>query len=350
MRNVRLAGLLLVGALGAIGQDYSDDNVAVLLTQANLAEFGKGNVVAYYPTAIISRDPLRHTKGHFIFDSGAQRYQKTQIPLAIKFERATKELVEATKEWKEITPEKFEYSLATDVLLPKLRSLLLEEKITLDAGFLLTEPFTGLRAIPKETPISRYLFKKDVETSYLLEIGDRNTIEELHKTLTAPAGAALAIYHRHFKVRGIKLDIYKLRPGQKPTNPKIATGVSLSRHRNTGMPAGRAIINYGADKPAWSMLTTAFTYAGEVAEFDFGAAAFLENVVAPLVAEEGKAPPLLDCVIGEDENQTSCKKDKAGHSVKGKLGQEGFVAFVVEQIDGNKEIPDQYRIELHAAK
>lgn len=347
MSKVKFVGIFLGVAAGAMAQDYSDDSVAVLLTQANLAEFGKGQVVAYYPNAVISRDPLRRTKGYFIFDSGAQRYQTTQIPLSIKFERGTKELVDGN--WKEITPEKFEYSLANDVLLPKLRALLLEEKVTLDGGFQPTEPFTGLKAIPKEAPVSRFLFKKDSESSYLLEMGDRNTIEELHKTLTAKEGGSLSIYYRHFKVRGLKLNIYKLRPGQKPSNPRIANGVSLARHRHAGMSPGRVIINFGEEKPAWSMLTTVFTYSGEVAEFDFPATAFLDNVVAPLVAADGRAPK-LDCVIGEDEDETACKKDRAGNVIRGKLDQAGSLAFIAEQTDGKQEIPDQYRIELHAVK
>ncbi len=337
-------------------QDFSDDNAAVLVTEATLAQYGKGKVLGYFPQALISRDPLRRTKGYFIFDSGTQAFERTQIPLQIKFERGTRQLDEATKTWKEITPDKFEYSLATDVMLGKLRSLLAESKVIIGADYLPQEPFTGLKSISKDAPVSRYLLKKGTETSYLVEIGNRSHLEALHKTVSLNDASSQSVnYHKHFKSRALQIHLFKLHPGQRPTNPRIVQGVALARHHNPAMTEGRVVISYGPEAEPWTMATNGLSFVGDVADFEFLAAPFLENVISPLLTEKGQPSVKLECVIGEDENETACKKSKEGtHLIKGQLGAESVLTFVVEKVTPGAEKGDSYhdlfRIELHSAK
>ncbi len=343
-----LVGTFLTGALilsfSISAQDFSEDTAAVLVTEAGLAEYGKGRVLGYFPNALISRDPLRRTRGYFIFDSDAQRFEKTQIPLQITFERGTRVLDEATKEWKEVTPETFTYALATDVFLTKLRALMAESKTTIGTGFLPTSPFDGLKSIAKETPVSRYLLKQGSEISYLVEIGDRGVLETKHRALTLPEPASqVAIYHQHFRSLSLQMQLYKLRPGQRPSNPRLIKGLVLARHRHEAMTEGRLVVNYGGQVAPWTMLLNKLTFDGGSASFSMPAAAFLQNIVAPLLTEKG-VPLKLDCVIGDVEDETACKKAEGGaYSIEGKLGSGETVSLVVERAALPNEPADAYR-------
>ncbi len=337
-------------------QEHSDDTAAILITEASLTKFGKGNVVGYFPKALISRDPTRRKKGYFIFDDSAESFEKTQIPLQITFEWGTKTLEQSSKDWKLGTPETFTYALATDVFLAKLRLLLAENSKVLAPDFLPTEPFTGLKSIAKETPVSRYLLKKGSETSYRMEIGDRTLLDEKHKSISLPEVVnQMALYQQHFKTVNLQLQIFKLRPGERPNNPRLVQGVALVRHHHPAMPEGRVVINYGATRPPWSMATNRLEFAGESVDFEFPASTFIENVVAPLLVENGKIPLKFECVIGDFEEETACKKSKDGSiTVKGNLAPGGSLAFIIERAaNANESIDayrDLYRVDIHTAK
>ncbi len=103
------------------------------------------------------------------------------------------------------------------------------------------------------------------------------------------------------------------------------------------------------------MLTNQLTIDGTSATFNFPAAPFLQNIVAPLLSEKGQPLLKLDCVIGDVEDETACKKAEGGaYSIAGKLVPGETVSLVVERAALPNEpanaYRDLYRIDLQTTE
>src|SRR5262249_43783985 len=160
--------------------------------------FGQGKVLGYFPAALISRDPLRRTLGSFIFDSSEQRVKSSQVPLSIKFERGKKQLDEKSGVWTTITPDKFEYSVKTDLFLDKLRAQLAENQVELPANLTPTSAFDRLDQFAGTEARSWYLLRPESEESIQVELGNRAYLEEVHQRLTSKDAGGSEVYAKHF--------------------------------------------------------------------------------------------------------------------------------------------------------
>lgn len=357
-----LGGLALVAA-SAPAQDFANTPVALLVTEAKLAEYGRGKVLGYFPKAELSRDPVRRTRGFFVFDNDEQRFERSQIPMQIEFRRASKEFDPQKKELRPVRDAASTFSVATDAFLGKLATLLSAENVTLPANLVPTAPFDKLETFTETTSRRWYLrpakdarkdaFDPDVPHSVVAVLGERNAIEKLRESFTKhPETAGVALYRHSYVDQPVTLALYKLRSGGKATYVRNVEGIHFVRHRDVTAPGGRIVVPRGETEAAWNVTVPALELKTDEARITVEASVLLRNLVAPALRGDAKEDPELECVVpDEGDTPSPCSLPKGGAMrVQGTIAPDRPLKFIVEKkVEGSAAdaFRAMYRVEVH---
>lgn len=366
-RTGTLAALLVAAGsmVPAPAQDFANTPIAILVTEAKLSEYGRGKVLGYFPAAALSRDPVRRTRGFFVFDTDEQRFERSQIAMQIQFQRGEQKF-DAEKKGLETTKEaSSSYSVATDAFLGKLATLLADmpEKVTLPANLVPSKGFDALETFTDTTPRRWYLrpakdaekktFDADVAHSVTVDIGSRSSIEKLRDSFTKdPAAGALRTYQHHYVDQPITMQFFKLRSGGAAVRAGNTGGIHFVRHRDTTAAGGRIVVPRGDNEAASTYAAPAMEIKPDGAKLTIAADVLLKNIVAPSLRGDDAADPKLACVLPEEGDAPSaCMQPKEGPvRVSGEMSPGKPLVFIVEKIvEGSA--PDafraMYRVEMH---
>ncbi len=360
-RVVSVAAAAVAGV--ATAQDFADTQIGIVVTEAKLVEYGRGRVVGNFPAAVLSRDPVRRTKGYLVFDSDEQRFQRSQIPLQILFSRGEQTFDPASRDLKITKDATLTYSVTEEAMLGKLTSLLADNQVKLATNLVPTKPFDRLETFTETAPRLWYLrqtkeagkkeFDVDVPLSVAIDLGQRKSIETLHEAWTKdPKAGALAIYQHHYVDQAISFQLHKLRPGQPATKLRGVSGVHLVRHRDGTAPGGRIVVPKGEEEAAWTTPLPKLELATNKVTIAADAGVVIKNLVVPTIRGDAKEEPKLECLVPDEENETSaCRKQKdGGIHIEGNIGPEKPLVFIVEKIIEGAEpgaYRDMYRVEMH---
>jgi len=366
MRDLFITVGLLAGV--AFGQDFIDTPAAVLLTSARISDFGRGKVEAYFPAAVLSRDPIRRTVGYFLFDATPARFERSQVPLKIRFTRGSARFDDQKQEWVSDTADAYEYSADREAFLAKLRELVAEAGGSVPEGMVPAEPVTGLGAFSPSAPRALYLLSgewkaaagggaeqfhaRSGDVSFLLEIGDRAATEAAHKAVRDPdVESQLRLYRRHFRAVAVEIRIFRLRPGQTPVAPRRVQGVYLFRHKHPSASLARLAVP-GIGATAWTAILDRLEISASETSLALEAAPFLQSVVAAAVAEPGQRPAALRCVPPDDGPAPCRGADASGKQIiDGKIRADSPLVIFAERAGDGAPAPgsyrELYRIEWH---
>lgn len=361
--------ILLADSDDAEGMEYINHPAALLITRAQMDRFEEGTVAKLFDRVQISRDPIRKKRGFLILDATTQQLLKTQIPLEIDYGKSIRK-GDGKSYDTVVKPESFSYGVAPERFMGLLRGLLAAEKSPLPAEFNIDGPLTHLNHFESKKALEWFLISGKYETvakdpatrvssfhptpeagniSYNLRLGDRAALEDLHSQFTKDAAtAARNIYHTHYDVVPLKIQIYKLLPGLPASNPAITKSIYVVRHRRPTISWGKVLIpaeKRGAEAELIHIESVSHEgLAWNVKASPESTTKIIKRLVLDRIREMDPEIEALNCVLPEDEEKTihSCRQDDSGKIfLEGDLSKK--MRFVLEEALKKGESAEQSR-------